>query len=246
MKVIILAAGYATRLYPLTINKPKPLLKVAGKPIINYLIEKIESIDEVNEVFVVTNNKFYDNFMQWKIKNDFKKKVTVINDGTKSDEDRLGSIGDTYFVINEKNIKEDILVLGGDNLFEDGLNEIHLIFKSKKMSSIALNDVKDVELAKLLGIVELNENNKIIGFEEKPMNPKSTLASTAVYFIKNDDLMIIGECMDKGICDRAGDFVKYLSEKRDVHGFVFNKKWHDIGSFGQLERANEEWVKKQS
>jgi len=243
VKCIILCAGYATRLYPLTIDKPKPLLNVAGKPIINHFIEKIENIKEIDEVFVVTNNKFYDNFMQWKIKNEFKKRITIVNDKTTSNENRLGSIGDVSFVINEKNIDDDLIVFGGDNLFKDELHEIHSFFKSKKSSSIALNDVKDKEIAKLMGVVEINEKNKIMGFEEKPTNPKSTLVSTLVYFIKKEDLDVIEECIKIGKADRAGDFIKHLSEKRDVHAFVFNKKWYDIGSFAQLEEANKEWSK---
>ena len=243
MKAIILAAGYATRLYPLTIDKPKPLLKVAGKPMINYLVEKVENIKEIDEVFVVTNNKFYDNFMNWKIKNDFKKEITIVNDKTTSNKNKLGSIGDIQFVIDKKKINDEVLILGGDNLFEDELHEIHSLFKSKKSSSIALNDVKDKEIAKLMGVVEINEIGKITGFEEKPAKPKSTLISTLVYFLKKEDIGVMKECIKAGKADRAGDFIKYLSEKKKVHGFVFNKKWHDIGSFKQLKEANKEWGK---
>ena len=241
VKSIILCAGYATRLYPLTIEKPKPLLKVADKPIINYLVEKIENINEIDEVFVVTNNKFYDNFMQWKIKNEFKKKVIIVNDKTTSNEDRLGSIGDINFVIDSENINEDMVVLGGDNLFEDELEPVNSFFKAKKSPVVALNDVKDKKIAKLMGVVEVNEKNKIMGFEEKPEKPKSTLVSTLVYFLRKDDINIMKECIKEGKADRAGDFIKYISEKEDVYAFIFKKKWYDIGSFSQLEEANKEW-----
>lgn len=181
--------------------------------------------------------------MQWKIKNDFNKRITIVNDKTTSDKEKLGSIGDISFVINERNIQDDLIILGGDNLFKDELHETHSLFKSKNSSSIAVNDIKDKEIAKLMGVVEINEKNKIIGFEEKPFNPKSTLVSTLVYFIKKADLDVIEECTKIGKADRAGDFIKHLSEKRGVHAFVFNKKWYDIGSFSQLEEVNKEWSK---
>ena len=123
MKSIILAAGYATRLYPLTENQPKPLLPVAGKPMLNYIMEKIEEVSDIDEVFVVTNNKFFLTFVQWKANNEdkFTKKITIVNDKTKTNEDRLGAIGDIHYVIDNMNIDEELLVIAGDNLFEFSL-----------------------------------------------------------------------------------------------------------------------------
>ncbi len=239
-----MAAGYATRLHPLTINRPKPLLKVAGRPIINHLVEKIEKIKEIDEVLVVTNNKFYDNFMQWKIKNDFSKKITIINDKTNSNKEKIGAACDINLVINKKKINEDVLVIGGDNLFENELHNIHSSFKSKGISLIALNDVKDKEIAKLMGVVDIDKNNKIIGFEEKPRQPKSTLISTLVYFIKKEDINMVRECIKPGKPKRIGEFIKYLSEKKEVYTHLFDKRWFNIGSFSQLEEANRYFSKK--
>ena len=121
MKAVVLAAGYATRLYPLTKDQPKPLLEVAGKPIAEHIIRKIEEVDEVDEIFIVTNNKFSEHFSKWVNSFSSSKKITVVNDQTMSNEDRLGSLGDIQFVIEKHNVEDDILVVAGDNLFEFSL-----------------------------------------------------------------------------------------------------------------------------
>ncbi len=120
MQAIILAGGYGTRLHPLTINAPKPMIPVVGKPMIEYLIEKIDSVKDVSEIFIVSNEKFSHVFEEWLEKKPHPK-ITIINDGTISNETRLGPVGDLVFLMDKCNIHEDVLILGGDNLFEDGL-----------------------------------------------------------------------------------------------------------------------------
>ncbi len=182
MKAIILAAGYGTRLYPLTLNKPKPLLEVAGKPIIEHIINKIEEVEEIDKVFIVTNAKFYKNFKEWCERFKSEKKIKIINDKTKSNEDRLGSLGDINFVIEKEKIKEDALIIAGDNFFHFSLKEFLESLRRPDKSAVVLYDVKDRELAKQYGIVGVNEENRMMEFQEKPAEPKSTLASTGVYF----------------------------------------------------------------
>jgi len=237
MKAIILAAGYATRLYPLTLETPKPLLEVGGKPIMNYIIEKLEEVDEIEEIFVVTNNKFYEKFLAWQEEYDFQKAITIVNDGTLSNEDRLGSLGDIKFVLEKFEIEDDFLVVAGDNLFEFSLKEKVEFYRKHKKSVVTLYDVKDMELAKLYGVVELNKDGKMINFEEKPESPKSTLISTGVYLYPKNIIPHLVKFVETKNTDRAGDFLHYLHKEEDVHGFYTQDMWFDIGSLDQLEQA---------
>jgi glucose-1-phosphate thymidylyltransferase len=237
MKALILAAGYGTRLYPLTLNTPKPLLPVKGKPIIDHIVEKINAVEAVDEVFVVTNDKFSEHFETWKNESGFEKKITIVNDGTLNNDDRLGAIGDIHFVIKHENVDDDLLVVAGDNLFDFSLQELVRFFKEKKSSGVAVFDTHDKSMiAGKLGCMELNSEGKVLCFEEKPAEPKSTLASTACYLFTKEDLPLFDACLqENNTLDNSGEFVKYLLTKRKVHGFTFSGEWHDIGSKEQYE-----------
>jgi glucose-1-phosphate thymidylyltransferase len=240
LKAIILAAGYATRLYPLTLNKPKPLLEIAGKPILEHILEKIKSNKDINEIFIITNTRFYDHFRIWSNHFNFSIPIKVINDGTLSNDDRLGAIGDINFVLKEEDITDDLLIVGGDNLFEEDLNNFVGYFKNKG-STILLNDVKNEQLATQLGIVTLNDQQRIINFVEKPRYPESTLASTLIYAIKKEHLHYFQEVISKGQADRTGDFIAYLAKREPVHGKIMQGRWFDIGSLEALEEANRKF-----
>ena len=239
IKAILLAAGYGTRLYPLTLNKPKPLLDIAGKPIVEHIVRKIEEIDDIDEIFIVTNNKFSEHFTKWVSNFASKKKITVVNDQTMSNEDRLGSLGDIQFVIKQEKLDDDILVVAGDNLFEFSLREMFDLFKQKNKTIVALYDVKDRELAKQYGIVSIDKNNKMIDFVEKPAEPPSTLSSTVIYFYPKHVVKLLMDYGKHGEnTDKAGNFLEWLYKKENVYCYVSDKKWFDIGSFEQLEEAN--------
>lgn len=239
MDVIILAAGYATRLYPLTENTPKPLLNVAGKPIIEHIIKKLEQIDSIKKVYIVTNNKFDRHFREWLKNFDAAKPVEVVNDGSTSNEDRLGALGDVHHVIETKNIDSDFMVVAGDNLFDLHLGDAANLFRKKQANLIILHDVKDPELAKHYGIVEV-ENNIVVNFEEKPINPKSTLASTGIYLFPRKTLNLIKKYISQGNNpDKTGNFIEWLHKRDKVFSYVTGKKWYDIGSLEQLEKANK-------
>ena len=245
MKAIILCAGYATRLYPLTLDKPKPLLDIAGKPMIEYIMDRIIDIDALDEIYVVTNNKFCKHFENWTENFNFPKKITIINDGTSTEDDRLGAIGDIHYVVANKKINEEVLIIAGDNLFEFDLKKLNSFFLQKNSSVIALYDVKDLELIRgKYGAVEINQENKVVDVEEKPMNPKTTLANTACYIFAKNDVIELEKCIqehDKP--DNLGDFVKYLSMKKDVFGLPFEEKWVDIGNKEQLAEARKHYEK---
>jgi glucose-1-phosphate thymidylyltransferase len=244
MKVLLLAAGYATRLYPLTLNTPKPLLEVAGKTVMGYIFDLIEPLKEVDEVFIATNKKFYQNFKDWKQRFSSSKKITVINDGTTSNEARLGATGDIEFVIEKENISDDLLVLAGDNLFKADLSIFTNFCISKKPSiTIGLYDIKDLILAASYGIVSIDKNNKIIDFKEKPANPASTLAAMCLYFFPKERLGIMKRYMGMDNAkDAPGYFLEWLYKRESVFGYVFkDKKWFDIGDKKSLDEAEKEF-----
>ncbi len=239
MNVIILAAGYATRLYPLTLDTPKPLLKVGGKAILEHILDKVEEVKTVSEVFVITNDKFYSHFMDWKKSYGGALAVSVLNDETLSNEDRLGAVGDIDFVLQTQKIDDDVLVIAGDNLFGFSLKRFVDFFRLEKSSVVALRDLEDVEKVRKTFGVALLDGTRIVDFEEKPVVPKSTLASTACYLFSRGDLQMIPQLRREGKADNSGDLVTWLVNHSCVRGFVFSEHWFDVGTIGLLEQADE-------
>lgn len=238
MDAIVLAGGYATRLYPLTRDTPKPLLEVAGKPIIEHIMAKVEELN-VDKIYIITNDKFHQNFLNWLHKFDAKTPIEIINDETKSNDDRLGALGDVHFVIESKNLQDDIVVVAGDNLFELSLKEVSAVFNKRRNNVIVLHDVKDKELAKHYGVVKVKDNI-VVYFEEKPVSPKSTLVSTGIYLFPKKTLGLIEKYISQGNNpDKTGDFIKWLHKRETVYGYVTEKKWYDIGNLEQLAKANK-------
>jgi len=241
MKAIVLAAGYAVRLRPLTLNRPKPLLEVAGKSIIEYAINKLEELGIVDKIYIVTNDKFSQNFGGWLSNFNAKKSIEVVNDRTKSNEGRLGALGDVDYIINTKKVDDDIIVIAGDNLFDFSLRDVVDIFRKRKSNIIILHDVKDLELAKQYGVV-LVENNVVANFEEKPSSPKSTLISTGIYIFPKKTLSSIKKYIDQGNNpDKTGDFIGWLYKRDNVYSYVTGEAWYDIGSHEQLEKASKHY-----
>ena len=237
MKVLILSAGYSTRLYPLTKNFPKPLLDINGKAVIDFIIEKLKGLD----VYVVTNNKYYNHFLEWKenLKTDLN--IEIINDKTNSEEDKLGAIGDINFVINEKNIDEDLLIIGGDNLFDFELDNMLDYFKRRNKDVISVAFEEDKERLKQLCSVKL-EDSKIVFFEEKPSNPLGNLYSNCIYIYTKDTVKLIKEYLEKGNNpDQPGRFVQWLYSKKDVYGYLNKGRILDIGTKELLEEARKEF-----
>ncbi len=246
MKAIILAAGYATRLYPLTLETPKPLLTVGNKKMIEHIIERIEEVEDIDEIVVVTNNKFYSHFLEWRKFFASSKEITILNDGTVNNEDRLGAVGDIDFAIKKLKINDDILIVGGDNLFEFSLPSFMRFFKKKKASIVGTIDLQSPEkLAKRLGAIEVDKSLKIIGFEEKPEKPKTSIAATCIYLFTKEDIKELERCIKENKKpDNTGDFIKYLAAKKPVYSYIFAEGWFDIGSHEQLKEAHEIYLKK--
>jgi len=242
MKALILAAGYATRLYPLTKKYPKPLLEVKGRPIIDYIIDKLEVVDEINEIYVVTNSKFIGNFNRWVKTAESSKKITLINDQTKNNQDRLGAIGDINFVVKKGKIKEDLLVIGGDNLFSGSLRGfLDVSRKSATLTRIGLYRLKRKKDASNYGVAKLDRSKKVIGFAEKPAHPESNLVAMCLYYLPKKHLNLINVYMrdEKRKADATGSYIAWLKSKADVYGYVFSGSWFDIGDYKYLNTAKE-------
>lgn len=241
MKVLLLAAGYATRLYPLTLDKPKPLLPVAGKPVLEYSLDIIESLKEVDEILVVTNQKFSGHFERWSKEYKSGKKITIVNDRTMSNEDRLGATGDIEFVVETMGINDDLMVLAGDNIFMAPLRGfLDFSYSQRPFVSIGLYDVKDIELSRQYGIVSIDKNNVVLDFKEKPADPPSTLAAMCLYFFPKEKLGIVKEYLSTDNSqDAPGYFLQWLYKKETMFGYVFrDKKWFDIGDKKSYDKAN--------
>ena len=235
MKALILAAGYATRLSPLTDSIPKMLLPLAGRPMLDYLLDRIREVEGVEEIHVVTNSRFAPTFRDWAPAD-----VTVHDDGTTSNEDRLGAIGDLAFTIERVGLEgEDLLVVAGDNLVGYSLREFVAFWRHKGGSAIAVYEVADGELLKRYGVIELDADDRVVGFEEKPARPRSNLAATAAYLYRAQDLALLARYLDEGNPpDAPGNFVAWLHTRTPVHGYRFAGEWHDIGDARQLLEAD--------
>ncbi|MFH1682165.1 MAG: nucleotidyltransferase family protein [Candidatus Woesearchaeota archaeon] len=241
IKAIILSGGYATRLYPLTENQPKSLLNIGDKPMIEHIADQISKIKEVDKVYVVTNHRFYDSFRAWAMDYKTEKKIKVINDGTLKNEDRLGAVGDLNFVLKEELIDDEVLMIAGDNLFGFKLNDMVKYFQKKKGSVLAFYDMKEKKkVAKKFGVGILDKEEKVVDFEEKPAEPRSTLAATCCYLFSKKDVGLVGEYIRmSNKWDNPGDFAKWLMKRSVIYGYVFKEHWFDIGSFEGLEEANK-------
>ena len=242
MNVLILAAGYATRLYPLTLNKAKPLLEVAGKPIIEWLFANLEAIPELGTVFIVTNDKFAGDFQSWADlyqKRHSQLDIKIINDGSKSDDDKLGAIGDINLVLAREDLgQQDLLVLAGDNLFTASLADF-VDFAKTKEATVAVYDVGSMEAMKKYGAVSIDKNGVVTQFEEKPKQPKTTLAAVALYYYSSGVLPLFTTYLAAGNNpDQPGRFLQWLYTRKPVNTFQITGQWLDIGSKETLEQAD--------
>jgi glucose-1-phosphate thymidylyltransferase len=242
MKALILAAGYATRLYPLTRQYPKPLLEVNKKPIIDYIIDQLNDLKQVDEIIVVSNDRFISKFGKWAKTAKTNKKITLVNDLTKNNQSRLGAIGDINFVLSRKRISDDILVIGGDNLFSQGLEGfLKFSLENYPAPTMGIYRLKNKSDASRYGVVKLGRKGLISEFAEKPQKPASNLVAMCLYFIPRDLLGKVKEYMrdTRKKNDATGGFICWLKDKVKVYGFVFGGKWFDIGDHKYLDAANK-------
>ncbi len=237
MKAVILCAGYATRLYPHTFYFPKALLDVGGKPLLSYAIENMADIKDIDKILIVSNDKFYKKFLSWKENLD--SRIEIINDNTKTNEERLGGVGDFALAL-EKCGEDDIFVVLGDNFFNFPLKKFVDFFASQKKTCIALYDIKNKEDAKRFGVLEVNPGGKIIGFEEKPKEPKSTLISTGAYIFPKEFVAKLKDYIKAGKNKEGVGYMiqDFIENKFEIKGFIFDEDWYDIGTMEDYNRIN--------
>jgi len=242
MKVLILAAGYGTRLYPIIKDTPKALLPIAGKPILEYILEKVRDFKDLKQVYIVTNHKFFSILTDWvKEYQSFPVTISVINDGTRSPEDRLGSVGDIDFILKNEKVKDDLLVIGGDNLFDFPLDD-YIQFSKEKSGHVSIGayDIGNIKDAGKFGVVVLDQDNRISSFEEKPQEPKSSLIAMCLYYFPQALFGLVDEYLKSTQkSDQAGEYIKWLCSQKGVYGFKFEGKWYDIGSIESYEEAEK-------
>lgn len=240
MKCILLCAGYATRLFPLTQNFPKALLEVGGRAILDYTLDEVNSIDEIDHIYLVTNAKYTPHFEEWaKSKNNIKP-ITVFNDDTTNNDDRLGAIGDMQFTIEKAGIDDDILVLATDNLFTFKLKDFVEFYKTKNAPSVCVREEEDINLLKRVGVAKLDEDMRIVDFVEKPAEPQSKYAVYAEYIYPKNVLPMIKTYLEEGnSCDAPGNLVAYMYKRLPTYAYAFNGVCYDVGTHEALAQVNE-------
>lgn len=242
MKLIILAVGYATRLYPLTLNQPKPLLPVAGKPMLEHVLDNIANIKYIDHAYIVTNAKFGTHFENWARTYrhpNLHFGFTIVNDGSTDDSNKLGAIGDLHLVIKKHEINDDIIIVGGDNLFSNDLAAFGDYCKEKNAPVTGVYDVGDLEAIKKYNAIEIDEQQRIIYFEEKPQVPKSTLTGIALYYYPTATLPLIQQYIAEGNNpDQPGRLVQWLYPRVPFYVWKVPGLWYDVGSIETLEEAN--------
>src|SRR5438094_5808546 len=242
MNALILAAGYATRLYPLTLNKAKPLLVVGGKPIIEWVVDNLEGVPDLETIYVVTNDKFAADFQVWSERYQDRHpqfKFKIVNDGSKSDEDKLGAIGDINFVVTEENLAQsNLLIVAGDNLLTESLVKFVECARGTD-ATVAVYDVGDAEAIKKYGNITVDADGIITRFEEKPEKPQGTLAAVAVYYYSPAVLSLLTTYLAAGNNpDQPGRFVQWLYTRKPTKTFQIKVKWLDIRRKETIDKAD--------
>jgi glucose-1-phosphate thymidylyltransferase len=232
---LVLAAGYATRLYPLTLDRPKALLDVGGRPMLDYVHERLVEMG-VDETIVVTNAKFTPHFEEW-VRG--KEAVTVVNDGTTSNDDRLGAIGDIGFVLDQLGVDDDLVVVAGDNLFGEDVSGFATYGRERGAPVLAVHDVGDLSRMHEYNQIEVDDEGRIVFFEEKPANPRSTLTGVALYYYPRSVLPQVRQYLDDGNNpDQPGRLVEWLYPRTPVYTWQLPGEWYDIGSAETLQEAD--------
>ena len=231
MKAIVLSAGYATRLYPLTKDTPKGLLPIGEKSILDFIVDEIETIKEIDEIFIISNHKFYINFYDWSKTRETHLKITVLDDNTTDDTNKLGAIGDIWFTIENGNISDDLLIVAGDNFMTFKMNDYIDFYKKVDADTILVKEMNELKELQRMGNAILDENDKVIEMEEKPQVPKSNCAVFASYIYKKETLPLIKQYLDEGNNpDAPGFFPSWLHKIKPVYAYKFIGECYDIGT----------------
>lgn len=242
MKNIIIAAGYATRLYPLTENFPKPLLEIGGSTILGRILDDVDNIPEIDEHVIVTNHKFAHIFKEWRTRQSYTKPVTIIDDGTSTNETRLGAVRDLLLAIESRNINDDIMVLAADNILDFSFRGFIDFFKTKRTSCIMYHEQPELKKLQRTGVVILDKKNKVVEMEEKPERPKSHWAVPPFYIYSRADVKLItrnSQFITHNFMDAPGNLAHYLCGLVDMYAWQMPGTRFDIGCIDTYEKAKK-------
>lgn len=238
MKTIVIAAGYATRLYPLTENTPKPLLEVGGNTILGRMLDDIDQIDDIDEHIVISNHKFVDHFRRWADQSDYRKPVTVLDDGTQTNDTRLGAVCDLLFAIERLQLDDDLLVVAADNILFFSFREFVDFAKAKQTSCIMCHEQKDVEKLRRTGVITVDDQMRVLEMQEKPQHPKTTWAVPPFYVYLRKDLPLVKNAVNDGCGkDAPGNLAHYMVEHTTMHAWPMTAGRFDIGSLDTYYEA---------
>lgn len=240
MTYIVLAAGYATRLYPLTMNFPKPLLMVQGKPIIDRLLDDVISIDSIHECVVVTNHRYYDHFIAWSVKKDYSVPLVVLDDGTSSNETRLGAVIDLLFAIDSLSLNDDLLVMAGDNVVDFSFASFVQYAWRKGNSCVMRYHEPDPTKIMKAAALEVNWEDRVLKMEEKPRNPFSNWCCPPFYAYMKRNLPLIDEAIAHGCStDAPGSLAAWLSQRTALFAMAMPGKRYDVGDFASFQYVQD-------
>lgn len=242
MKALFLCAGYGKRLYPLTRDRPKALLPLGGVPLLERLMDNALDCEQFDKLYIVTNHRFVQQIYSWL--RDYEssrggpKPIEIFDDNTTTNENRLGAIGDIAFVIRNAKIDDDLMIVAGDNLILFDLGEVARAGREKRLM-IAVKDIKNRDLARLYGVVTTDQSGRVIGFEEKPPSPSSSLISIGLYYLGREHLALVDRYLKEGHNrDAPGFFIQWLQEVACVYAYVIHQQWFDIGDIESYNEAN--------
>ena len=240
MKNIVIAAGYATRLGELTRNFPKPLLKIGQSTILGRMLDDIDTIPEIDEHIIITNHRFADIFRQWAAEQTYTKPVTIVDDGTETNETRLGAVCDLLYAMEQLNIDDDMLVVAADNLLFFSFREFVDFANEKGTSCIMCHEQPDIEKLRRTGVIVVDDQMRVLNMEEKPQQPKSTWAVPPFYIYKKQDLNLVrGSVADGCGKDAPGNLAHYMVEHTAVHAWPMSAGRFDIGSLDTYYEAQK-------
>ena len=238
MKCLILAAGYATRLYPLTENFPKPLLKVGEKTILDWLVDDIDTIGLVDEYIVISNHRFAAHFEEWAAAK--KQKITVVDDGTSTNETRLGAVKDIQFAIEQLGLDDEMLVIAGDNVLDFSLTKFIAYAKEKQTTCVMRYFESDAARLRKCGVAQIDPSDRVISLEEKPDEPKSNWCTPPFYFYTREDARLVKKGIEAGCgTDAPGSYIAWLSTQVPVHSMEMPGSRYDIGNLESYRKVQE-------
>lgn len=244
MKNIVIAAGYATRLGELTKNFPKPLLKIGENTILGRMLDDIDKIPEIDEHIIITNHKFAGIFEEWAAKQSYTKPVTIVDDGTETNDTRLGAVCDLLFAMDKLKIDEDMLVVAADNILFFSFQEFVDFAKAKGTSCIMCHEQPSIEKLQRTGVIVLDDNDKVLNMEEKPKEPKSHWAVPPFYIYLKKDLDKVRHSVENGCGkDAPGNLAHYMVEQVEMHAWKMTAGRFDIGSLDTYKEACEKFGK---